>query len=98
MTTYLYERRTVHQARQYRPTHSESSATSLTGWIEGAVHNAQVTATVNATSFSITTVTDVDGSETITGAPGDWIVITPGNSPRVISDDGLLDGFEIALA
>lgn len=98
MTVYLHDRRPVHQARKYDPALQESSADQLEGWIQGEVPGAQVTATVDSQGFSITTVTVIDGSKTIAGVPGDWIMVPHGGgSPIALADDDIQRYYEVAL-
>jgi hypothetical protein len=85
MTVFMKDRQPIHQARKYDPSANtyESSAASLSAWIEGAT-GMETSVTADSQGFSFTYTSD--GTYTKTGGTGDWIVLVGGSDPEVFDD------------
>lgn len=96
MTVHVKIRPPVYEARQYDPESPESTAAALTAWILSAGPSSEVAVVADAQGFSITTSTDVDGSATVTGVVGHWIVLgRNGYYPEAFTPDDLSATFEV---
>lgn len=82
-------RREVVQARQYRsPYEQEFQAVAISGWVASVNPGYSVTNfSSDAQGFSITIDADVDGTYTLTGEVGDWLVVAPSTIEKLTTDD-----------
>lgn len=75
MAVHLVNRPPTFEGRLYQPGSEEVTAEALTAWINSYGSEATVDVTADEQGFSITVYTDLDGTSTATGGPGDWLVL-----------------------